>query len=179
MDRAASLRLLRHALATLAYRATKVLRGFPVEAVCTRASPRTRTPLELLAHLCDLMRWAEGMACGELRWEVTPLPAWDDGVERFHASLAALDAALAAAPASCRPAEQIFQGPIADALTHVGQLALLRGMVGSPVRPESYARAEIRTGQVGRDQPPPRYEFDGDASAPGPRDAPNPPAPGS
>ena len=68
--------------------------------------------------------------------------------------------------ARARPPGQIFQGPIADALTHVGQLALLRGAFGAAVKPESYARAEIEVGRVGPEQAPPRAEFDGDASKP-------------
>jgi hypothetical protein len=161
---------LRHAVATLAYRAAKVLRDFPEASVETRLSPSTRSPRELLAHLADLMHWAEGLARGEDRWQPVNEGGWAAHRERFFANLAALDAALAAAPAQAAPreqaaqAEQIFQGPIADALTHVGQLALLRGLAGAPVRPESYARAEIRAGGVGPEQPPPRAEFDGDAS---------------
>jgi hypothetical protein len=159
--------LLRHAVATLAYRAAKVLRGFPEGGVESRLSPATRCPRELLAHLADLMHWADGLARGEDRWHPVQEGGWAAHRERFFANLAALDAALAAPPAPpapAVPAEKILQGPVADALTHVGQLALLRGLAGAPVRPESYARAEIRAGQVGAAQPAPRAEFDGDAS---------------
>ena len=82
------------------------------------------------------------------------------------AGFAALDAALADTSSAPYPAGIIFQGPIADALTHVGQLAMMRGMAGEPVKPESYARATIETGRVGHDQAPPGREFDGDASRP-------------
>src|SRR5262245_8616955 len=116
-------RLLRHTVATLAYRAAKVLREFPREAASARLSPGTRTPLELLSHLGDLMEWAERLARGEYRWEPASAPSWDAASERFFGGLAALDAALAAASPESGPAEQLFQGPIADALTHVGQLA--------------------------------------------------------
>ena len=158
--------LLRHTLATLAYRGAKVLRDFPAEAAETRVSPATRTPLELLSHLGDLMAWAEGLARGDYQWRPAPMSTWTEASERFFRGLAAVDAALAEASPRSHPDEQIFQGPIADALTHVGQLALLRGMLGSAVRPESYARAEIRAGRVGREQAAPRAEFDGDASRP-------------
>ena len=158
--------LLRHTLATLAYRSAKVLRDFPEHAIEVRVSPTTRTPIELLAHLGDLMEWAEGLARGEHRWRAAPISNWAEANERFFRGLSAVDAALAEASSQSRPDEQIFQGPIADALTDVGQLALLRGMLGSAVRPESYARAEIRAGRVGRDQAAPRAEFDGDASRP-------------
>jgi len=156
--------LLRHAVATLAYRAAKVLRDFPEASCESRLSPSTRNARELLAHLADLMHWAEGLARGEDRWHPVSEGGWAAHRERFFSHLAALDAALAAPPAQAAPPEQLLQGPIADALTHVGQLALLRGLAGAPVRPESYARAEIRAGRVGPEQPPPRAEFDGDAS---------------
>jgi len=166
MTHAEPRQLLRHTLATLAYRSAKVLRDFPEDSVETRVSPATRTPLELLSHLGDLMEWAEGLARGDHRWRAAPSSSWAEARERFFGGLSAVDAALAQASPQSQPDEQIFQGPIADALTHVGQLALLRGMLGSSVRPESYARAEIRAGRVGLDQAAPRKEFDGDASRP-------------
>ena len=103
---------------------------------------------------------------GESRWQAGASPDWQSACERFFAGLAALDQALARSDPRSRPPGQIFQGPIADALTHVGQLALLRGAFGAPVKPESYARAEIEIGRVGREQAPARSEFDGDASKP-------------
>jgi hypothetical protein len=157
--------LLRHAVATLAYRASKVLRDFPTDAATLRATPATRTPLELVSHLGDLLEWATAMAQGESRWSAAQTADWAQASARFFAGLSALDTELARDHGRER-LEQILQGPIADALTHVGQLALLRGMHGAPVRPESYARAEIRAGQVGREQPLPRKEFQGDASFP-------------
>jgi hypothetical protein len=157
-------RLLRHTLATLAYRAEKVLRDFPPEYARSRVSPSTRTPLELVSHLGDLMEWAVRLAQDEYRWQADPQVEWNAANERFFRSLAELDDALVSSKFLVHPADQIFQGPIADALTHVGQLALVRGMLGPPVRPESYARADIRVGAVGRRQAPPRKEFDGDAS---------------
>ncbi len=156
--------LLRHAVAALAYRAGKVLRGFPPDSAGVRVAAAARTPLELLDHLGDLMEWATTLARGAERWEPAPAGGWDTATERFFRGLHALDDALAAAPPGQQVIEQILQGPIADALTHVGQLAFLRGLAGAPVRPESYARAEIRAGRVGPDQAAPRKEFDGDAS---------------
>ena len=156
---------LRHTVATLAYRAEKAIRDVPDSFPETRASPATRTPHQILAHLGDLMEWAERMARGERTWKPVPTKGWVEARERFFAGLAALDAALRSAPPESVPNEAIFQGPVADALTHVGQLSMLRGMVGAPVRPESYARAEIRAGVVGPQQSSRRTEFDGDASA--------------
>jgi len=156
---------LRHTVATLAYRAEKVLRDVPDGFPALRVSPSTRTPFQILVHLGDLMEWAERMAHGERRWQHVECKDFREARDRFFRGLAALDAALAEVPMESLPEEAIFQGPVADALTHVGQLAMLRGIAGLPVRPESYARAEIRVGMVGRDQSTQRTEFDGDASA--------------
>lgn len=152
--------LLRHALATLAYRGGKALRGAPDGFAEFRAGETTRTPAEILAHVGDLLEWGYHMSRGEYRWsDSAPLP-WDRQVDRFFAGLASLDEALAAADDRSLPPEKIFRGPIADALTHVGQIAMLRRLAGSPVRGENYFKAEIETGRVGRDQPAPVREFD-------------------
>ena len=162
----AARQLLRHTLATLAYRAGKVLRDAPDGFAAFRLSPASRSALEILAHRVDLMGWAERLARGEYRWEAGGVGEWDAAVDQFFAGLAKVDAALADTTLVTYPAGVMFQGPIADALTHVGQLAMMRGVAGEPVRPESYARATIEPGRVGRDQAPPGREFDGDASRP-------------
>lgn len=162
---AASRHLLRHTVATLAYRAEKVLKDPPQAFVEHRPAPGSRTPLEIVAHMGDLVEWAERMARGEYRWAPQPVTGWQDGCDRFFRGLLALDVAIGESSLTEFSAETIFQGPIADALTHVGQLALIRGMAGLPVKPESYARAEIQVGRVGTEQSSRRKEFDGDASA--------------
>lgn len=163
----ATRRALRHAVATLAYRAEKALRDAPASFAELRASPASRTPHQILDHMGDLMEWGERFARGERRWQpAPPSDSWSAARDRFFRGIAALDAALAEDVESAFPADVIFQGPIADALTHVGQLTLLRGMADAPVRPESYASARIAVGRVGADQSTERREFDGDASAP-------------
>lgn len=157
--------LLRHALATLAYRAAKTLRDPPPGFAGFHAGDGTRTPGEIVAHLGDLLEWGLELARGRWTWKPGGTGDWDAGVARFHAALAALDDHLAGGAKLGHPAPVIFQGPVADALTHVGQIALLRRFAGSPVRPESFARAGIAAGQTGPAQPAPRAEFDGDASA--------------
>jgi len=158
--------LLRHAVATLAYRAHKVLRDTPDGFGEFRVSPHSRSAVELVSHLSDLMAWGERLARGEYRWEAGETADWTAACDRFFRELAAFDAALADPALTTVPTGVLFQGPVADALTHVGQLALLRGVAGQPVRPESYARATIAAGRVGREQAPPGREFDGDASKP-------------
>jgi hypothetical protein len=124
----------------------------------------TRRPVQIVAHMGDLMTWALSITQGTSVWKVGGSDDWEVEVRRFFDGLGSLDAELAADQPWAGSAEQLIQGPLADALTHVGQLAMLRGMSGAPVRPESYARAEIVIGRVGLDQAAPRREFDGDAS---------------
>ena len=160
--------LLRHIVATLSYRAAKVLRDAPPEFGAMAFGTSTRRPVLIVAHLADLMSWAHRLALGEYSWKAEGGDDWNTEVARFFAGLAALDRALESDDSLRGPAEnqveKLIQGPLADALTHVGQLAMLRGMAGAPIRPESYARAEIIVGRVGPDQTPPRAAFDGDAS---------------
>jgi hypothetical protein len=152
--------LLRHTLATLAYRAAKAMRGAPPEFAAFRVSPTSRTPSQIVSHMCDLMEWACWLAQGEHRWTDSAPGEWADDVARFFDGLQRLDSYVASGAPLLRSAEQLFQGPVADALTHVGQLTMLRRASGSPVRGESYARADIVRGRVGPEQAAARVEFD-------------------
>jgi hypothetical protein len=156
--------VLRHLAATLAYRAAKVLRDVPPEFPRASFGGTTRHPVQIVAHMADLMAWGITIARGAIVWKAEGSSDWDVEVARFFDNLAVLDREIASERFTGSP-EQLIQGPFADALTHVGQLAMLRGMAGVPVRPESYARASITPGRVGPDQPPAGREFDGDASA--------------
>jgi hypothetical protein len=157
--------ILRHLVATLAYRASKVLREVPSGFGEFSVSPTMRRPVQIVSHLGDLMGWAGRMVQGEMVWKPEGSGDWDNEVRRFFDGLAALDSLLVSAGSFEQSSRILIQGPLADALTHVGQLAMLRGAAGMPVRPESYARAEIVSGRVSLDQAPPGREFDGDASA--------------
>jgi hypothetical protein len=152
--------LFRHTVATLAYRGGKAVRGAPPEFGAYRAAETSRTPGQILAHIGDLLDWALSVAKGNEAWfNATPLP-WDQEVQRFFAALERFDAYLAADDPLHESAEKLFQGPIADALTHVGQIAMLRRLAGTAMRGENYHRAEIAAGRVGPEQTPPRREFD-------------------
>ncbi len=156
--------LFRHTLATLAYRADKVLRDAPSSFGAHRIGPGTRSALEIAGHLGDLIEWAEALAGGDGRWKAASAGEWNVDVSRFFDALERLDSRCGTPDPLVRPVSQILQGPIADAFTHVGQLAMMRGHAGAPVKPESFGRAEISVGRVGRDQSSNRKEFDGDAS---------------
>ena len=152
----------RHTVATLAYRAAKTMRGAPESFAAFHAGPGSRTPIEIVAHMGDLLDWALSMAKGEPRWNSATPQGWDAECTRFFAALETFDQALASDAALHYDMTRLFQGPIADALTHTGQLAMLRRLHGAPMKGESYNRADIVTGRVGAEQPPAnsKYEFD-------------------
>ncbi|MEP6765863.1 MAG: hypothetical protein ABJB66_16230 [Gemmatimonadaceae bacterium] len=153
--------LVRHIIATLAYRASKILRDAPQSFADFRVGPTSRTPVQILAHMGDLFDWALTMARGSAEWHTAMPRPWDQEVERFFATLTAFDEELATDnPLEDSVTELMFQGPIADAFTHTGQLALLRRLVGQPVRGESYPSAEIVIGRTGIHQTAARREFD-------------------
>ena len=151
--------LLRHTVATVAYRGGKAVRGAPASFAKFTAGDPPKTPEQILAHVGDLFDWALSIAEGAQKWNnSTPLP-WDDEVSRFFAAVKRLDDYLASdAPIDTTP-ERLFQGAIADALTHVGQLAMLRRIAGCPIKGENYYQADIVAGRVGAEQTAPRREF--------------------
>ncbi len=151
---------LRHTLATLAYRGAKAIRDAGPAFAGYGSAETSRTPAKILAHIGDLMDWALAMSEGRRDW-VDSLPlAWDKERERFFTALKKFDDYLASEKPLAVSAEKLFQGPIADALTHVGQIAMLRRMAGVAMKGENYFVAEITVGRVGADQVPPRKVFD-------------------
>ena len=150
--------LLRHALATVAYRAGKTLRDAPESFGNFETGQPPRTPARILAHMGDLYDWALSMARGEQKWHNSQPLEWNREVERFFAALKKFDDYLAAPEVVHVPLEKLFQGPVADSLTHVGQIAMLRRLAGCSMKGENYV-AEIAAGRVGLEQAAPRREF--------------------
>jgi hypothetical protein len=159
-DTGAARALLRHTVATLAYRGGKALRNTPAGFAEFRVGDTTRTPGQILAHIGDLLDWALTKANGAEKWRNSPPLTWEKGCERYFDALKAFDARLASRKPLACSADELFQGPVADALTHVGQISMLRRLAGSPVRGENYARAKIKVGRVGPKQSKPGFEFD-------------------
>ena len=149
--------LLRHTLATLAYRAVRALDGATPDFA--EFSGAGRMPVQILAHMGDLFDWALSAAQGKERWHTSRPHPWGVEKQRFFASLHALDAYLASDEPLYVGAEALFQGPVADALTHVGQLAMLRRLSGCSCCGENFFVAEIKAGQVGHEQPAPVQPF--------------------
>jgi len=152
--------LLRHTVATVAYRSGKALRDAPDHFGSFHIGDKTRTPAQILAHMGDLFDWATSIAEGKQTWhDSTPLP-WDAEVDRFFGTVKKFDGLLASAEPLHASAECLYQGPISDALTHIGQIAMLRRLAGSPIKGENFFKAEIAAGRVGLDQSAPRREFE-------------------
>lgn len=152
--------LLRHTVATVAYRGGKALRGAPQSFATFTLGDSPRTPSNIVAHMGDLFDWALSMARGDAAWRDSQPLSWDTEVSRFFSALKKFDDYLASPePLHC-PAEGLFQGPIADALTHIGQIAMLRRLAACPIKGENFFKAEIVAGRVGAEQSAPRREFD-------------------
>jgi hypothetical protein len=152
--------LLRHMVATVAYRGGKAVRDAPATFASFSGDSSDRTAVKILAHIGDLYDWALSQAQGAEAWQNSTPLEWERETERFFAALQRFDAYLASdAPLAVTP-ERLFQGAIADSLTHVGQIAILRRLAGARMKSENYSKADIVAGRVGRDQTTPKREFD-------------------
>jgi hypothetical protein len=151
---------LRHTLATIAYRGGKAIANALENFGDFKASETTRTPLQILAHIGDLFDWSLSIAKDRQAWNNAKPTSWDAESQRFFNALTAFDDYLASGEPIHAPVEKLFQGPIADALTHVGQIGMLRRMFDAPVKGENYFTAEIEIGRVGENQSANRTEFD-------------------
>jgi hypothetical protein len=151
--------MLRHTVATVAYRGGKAFRNAPAGFADFRGGDSVRTPGQILAHIGDLFDWALSIVEGQQKWnDAKPLP-WDQESERFFATLKKFDDFLASDRPTDAPMEKLFQGPVADALAHIGQIAILRRMAGGPIKTENYHKAAVEVGRVGADQVAPKREW--------------------
>ena len=152
--------LLRHTVATAAYRGGKAVRGAPASFASYSGDASDRTAVKILAHIGDLYDWALSQATGAEAWhDSTPL-GWDREIERFFVALQRFDAYLASDAPLAVPPEKLFQGAIADSLTHIGQIAILRRLGGAKMKSENYSKADIIAGRVGNEQTAAKREFD-------------------
>jgi hypothetical protein len=151
--------MIRHAVATMVYRGAKTLRDVPAEFGTFRVNSKSRTPVEILTHMGDLFDWALSMTQGKGIWHSATPREWNEEIARFYQTVKKFDTYLASDSNIACPLEKLFQGPIADSITHVGQLAMLRNLYGVPIKGENYFVADIAAGKVGPEQAPPRREF--------------------
>ena len=148
--------LLRHFLAAIAYRTQKALRDAPEHYPTFSAGNRVRTPVELIRHMTSLMGYVRTFFVGgSYPVKPDPLPTFKEEVARFHELLESVGALLASDERCSLTTEQLLQGPFADTMTHVGQLAMLRRLAAAPVAPENFIYADIRAERLDADQPPP------------------------
>lgn len=143
--------LLRHTVASLAYRAARALDDAPDTFATFDGCGRL--PVQILAHMGDLFDWALSAVQGSERWHNSTPLRWPDEKARFFTTLEAFDKYLASDQPMHAAAEALFQGPIADGLTHVGQIAMMRRLAGSPTCGENFFVAKVAAGQVGVHQP--------------------------
>ena len=151
---------LRHTLATLAYRGGNAVRNAPAGFAEFRGCASGRSASQILAHVGDLLDWALSIAQGKQSWKSSEPLTWEKETDRFFSSLKSFDDYLASTEPLHAPVEKLFQAPVADALTHVGQIAMLRRMAGGPVKGENYFDADIVGGRVGLEQTAPKRQFD-------------------
>ena len=151
---------LRHTLATLAYRGGNAVRNAPAAFAEFRGCASGRTASQILAHVGDLLDWALSITQGKQSWKSSEPLTWEKEADRFFSSLKSFDDYLASGEPLYAPEEKLFQAPVADALTHVGQIAMLRRMAGGPVKGENYFAADIVAGRVGLQQAAPKEQFD-------------------
>jgi len=145
-------RLLRHFLAAIAYRTQKAVRDAPDSFADFRAAPGVRTPHQLVRHMSDVLGYARTTFQGDT-WRAHTLPQFSDEIARLHKLLESLGKDIETAEFGRVTPGQLLQGPLADAMTHAGQLAMLRRLSGSPIPPENFIVAEIDGENVGADQP--------------------------
>ena len=153
----------RHILATIAYRGGKTLRSAPESFATFRIAETSRTPAQILAHMGDLVEWTYRQVRGEQwlpAWHPVGPSTWDADVARFFKALEQVDNALATEQSSATTLEVLFQGPVSDVLTHIGQLGMLRRVAGSPIKGEVMVIADVQVGRVGLDQAAPKREFE-------------------
>jgi hypothetical protein len=147
-------KLLRHSLAAIAYRTHKAIRGAPHDFGEFRAAAGVRTPQQILRHMSDVLGYASTFYAGDSGRALSK-PSFHEEVDRFYEVLGKLREHIIAGELNGTTPERLLQGPLADALTHTGQLAMLRRMAGSPIPPENFIEADIVEDRVGYDQPPP------------------------
>ena len=144
--------ILRHLVATVAYRGRVAVTGAPEEFANFRAAGSVRSPVEILAHIGDLLVGSKFLMAGEFVELTSASMSWNEEIQRFYSSVQDLDAFLTTDTPLAFPVEKFVQGPIGDALTHVGQIVMLRRIYGDPVRPEPYFTVDIVPGSD-------RYEY--------------------
>jgi len=145
----------RHFLASLAYRTQKAVRDTPPDYADFRTEKGVRTPHELLLHMTGVLTYARGRFTQD---ETRPkmLPTFEAEIARFHEVLGDLSTLLASdAPLVDTTPEQLLQGPFSDAMTHAGQLAMLKRLAGCPIPPENFIEADVDAENVGPEQAAP------------------------
>lgn len=143
--------LLRHFLAAIAYRTQKALRDAPASFPDFDAGHQVRTPAQILRHMTSVLGYARTFFIGGT-YRPDPLPTFSEEMTRFHHMLEDLAGHLSSDTQMALSPEQLLQGPLSDVMTHVGQLALLRRLAGTPIPPENFVMADVNRDRLGMNQ---------------------------
>lgn len=148
--------VLRHFLAALAYRTQKALRDAPAGFDSFRPAAGVRTPAELVCHMTSVLGYSRTFFVGG-QYRPDPLGSLQAEAMRFHEMLVDLAHHLEAGTPLLEgmSPERLLQGPLADAMSHAGQLAMVRRLFGSPVPPENFIVAHIDGERCGPQQAEP------------------------
>lgn len=142
--------LLRHLLATIGYRFQAAIEGAPEEYADFDPGHGVRGPRELVGHCVHVLRIARSSFEPELEPSAPVGDSWNERIALLHLELDLLDRHVdQGTPPQSWTLLQMVQGPLADVLTHIGQLALLRRLQGDPVARQSYLRAPVEARRTG------------------------------
>lgn len=141
-------RVLRQLVATIAFRASRSLHDAPATLANVRLGEGGMTARELLHHMTNVMSFALATVSATERLRHDPL-GWEQEIDRFYSLLSQVDAKLAEGAVMDPGMDlKLVQGPLADALTHIGQLHAMRRMAGFPVDPTNYIKADVAIGRI-------------------------------
>ena len=146
--------MLRHFLASITYRATKAIKNVPETYPAHDLGKGVKTPLRILHHITGVLTYAHSFF---EHYDTTHIDvkSWDAEVGEFYSILSKLDKSIQEKKPKEVTEEQLLQGPLSDAMTHIGQLSMLRRLADSPLPSENFIFADVRKGAVGPNQPDP------------------------
>ncbi len=133
---------IQHFLKVLSYRFEKAIHN-AAESYPKHASGHgIRTPLELLGHMNGVLEFAISSLKNQPRRNI-PEQSWQEQITLYYEKLKELNQLMQENSFDTDTLERILQGPLADAMTHIGQLAMMRRLANSAIAGENYFAADM------------------------------------